>query len=189
MRRTVIPPIVDAVKTMSSPRILDVACGTGRTLLSLHRALPHARLYGVDLSPYYIRKAQETLRGITEASLSVENAEALPFADNTFDAVSSTFLFHELPKDARRRVMKEATRVLKPGGKAILLDSAQTSDSRQLGTFLQAFPEIYHEPYFKSYLQDDLETVMSESGLRVACSSPQLFSKRVVSSPKGAGPV
>src|SRR5262249_14175334 len=47
MRRMAIPPVVDAVRGRARPRILDVACGTGRFLLQLHRALPHAKLYGL----------------------------------------------------------------------------------------------------------------------------------------------
>src|SRR5262245_11784149 len=54
MRRQVIPPITAFARERSAPlRILDVGCGTGRTLLQLARALPEQRYVGVDLSPFY----------------------------------------------------------------------------------------------------------------------------------------
>jgi ubiquinone/menaquinone biosynthesis C-methylase UbiE len=180
MRRTIIPPLVDKVGNQEDPRILDIACGTGRTLLQLNRALPNARLYGVDLSPFYIQKARRTLAGVPGVGLLIENAEVLPFQNETFDGATSTFLFHELPKAVRRHVVQEAARVLKPGGIFVVLDSAQLSESSGLGTFLTAFPELYHEPYFKSYLGDDLDQILAENGFTITDCGAQLFAKRVV---------
>ena len=72
-----------------APRILDVGCGTGRFLLQVHRALPRAKLYGLDLSPYYVKRAAEVLSPAVDVSLVVENAEDMPFAGKFFDAVTS----------------------------------------------------------------------------------------------------
>jgi ubiquinone/menaquinone biosynthesis C-methylase UbiE len=179
MRRMAIPPVVDGVRTVSRPRILDIACGTGRFLHQLHRALPNAKLYGLDMSGPYLLEASALLAG-SDASFVAENAEAMPFADGQFDAVTSVFLFHELPSDARRRVMREAWRVLAPGGRLVVCDSAQLSDSGDLGPVLHAFPAAYHEPYYKGYLRDDLAAVMRECGFEVESSTPHLVSKVVV---------
>ena len=179
MRRMAIPPVVDAVRGQARPRVLDLACGTGRFLLQLHHALPHAQLYGVDMSGPYLQRAGELLAG-TGTSLITDNAEALPLADEQFDAVTSVFLFHELPADARRRVMREAWRVLVPGGRCVVCDSAQLADSAELESVLQRFPAVYHEPYFKGYLRDDLAGVMAECGFDVEHSAPHLVSKVVV---------
>ncbi|HEY6180397.1 MAG TPA: class I SAM-dependent methyltransferase, partial [Kofleriaceae bacterium] len=64
MRRQIIPPITRFVRAADSARplrLLDVACGTGRTLHQIAQAHPHLRLYGVDLSPAYIREAGKRL--------------------------------------------------------------------------------------------------------------------------------
>lgn len=180
MRRMVIPPVADAVRSVRKPRILDVACGTGRFLLQLHKALPGAKLYGLDLSPYYIRYAADVLSEAADVSLVTDNAENMPLGNGTFDAVTCIFLFHELPKDARRRVMREVYRVLKPGGIFVILDSAQFSESKLLKEYLVAFQSIYHEPYYKAYLRDDLEGMMEECGFTVDESEPHFVSKRVV---------
>lgn len=135
--------------------ILDVGCGTGRLLQQLRVARPEARLTGIDLSEAYVRHARAEL-GPT-VSVDAGNAEALPYADQSFDAVVSVFMFHELPARVRRRVFSEMVRVLKPGGILVIEDAAQLSDSPDLGSVLKQFPRDLHEPFFAQYLTDPLE--------------------------------
>jgi ubiquinone/menaquinone biosynthesis C-methylase UbiE len=182
MRRMVIPPVVKAVASSREayPRILDVACGTGRFLYQLRQALPQARLYGLDLSPFYIDEAKALLKSHPGVSLVTENAERLPFQDGYFDAVTSMFLFHELPRNARRRVMKEALRVLRPGGSFVALDSAQLSESMAIRVFLEEFPALYHEPYYRAYLRDDLGEALLECGFEQPITQAHFVAKTVV---------
>jgi ubiquinone/menaquinone biosynthesis C-methylase UbiE len=184
MRRQVIPPITRWLrasgKSADQVRLLDVACGTGRTLHQLAIAHPTMRFHGVDLSPYYVRAARARLRDVAECSLVVENAEHLPYVDEHFDVCTSVYLFHELPKNARRNVVREMFRVLKPGGLVVLEDSAQHSDSPQIANVLGGFPAEYHEPYYKGYLDDDLAAMLAEVGFVVESSEPHLVAKVVV---------
>jgi ubiquinone/menaquinone biosynthesis C-methylase UbiE len=179
MRRMAIAPVVEAIEDAARPRVLDVACGTGRFLLQLARAAPRARLYGLDMSPYYLRHARKVLAG-HDVTLAQDPAEAMPWADATFDAVTSVFLFHELPARVRRRIAREMLRVTKPGGRVVVCDSAQLSDSPELRDALLAFPEAYHEPFYRGYLRDDLSGVLEEVGFEVESAEPHLVSKVVV---------
>lgn len=180
MRRMVIPPVVDAARGQPAARILDVACGTGRFLKQLHGALPDAKLYGVDLSPNYLKEAKKTLADVPGVGLVAENAEKLPFRDEIFDVVTSIFLFHELPGDARRNVLGELRRVLRPGGTAVICDSAQLADSAEIDGALARFPHLYHEPYYKGYVRDPLEGALESVGFEVARTEVHFVSKVVV---------
>ena len=186
MRRMTLPPVADALAGAPAPRVLDVACGTGRFLGQLHEVLPSARLYGIDLSTAYLGVARERLARVADLALLAENAEALPFADGTFDAVTCVFLLHELPRDARRRVVAEMHRVLAPGGVVAVCDSAQLDDSPELGYFLDAFPRSYHEPYYRSYLRDPLDEQLRLAGFEQVSAAPWFVAK--VASGRKAGP-
>jgi ubiquinone/menaquinone biosynthesis C-methylase UbiE len=183
MRRQIIPPVTRFVRAAGGARhmrLLDVACGTGRTLHQLGRAHPALRLHGVDLSPAYVRRARKRLEDLPEVTLAVENAEALPYADATFDIATSVYLFHELPRNARRNVVRELFRVVRPGGLVVLEDSAQLTESAELATSLRSFPGEFHEPFYADYLEDDLAGLLREVGFEVESSESQFVSKVVV---------
>ncbi|HEX2690764.1 MAG TPA: methyltransferase domain-containing protein [Kofleriaceae bacterium] len=190
MRRQIIPPVTRLVRETRGAgnlRLLDVACGTGRTLHQLAQAHPDLRLYGIDLSPAYVRLARKRLAHVAELALAVENAEALPFADATFDAVTCVYLFHELPRNARRNVVREMFRIVRPGGLVVIEDSAQLSESAEIATALRAFPGEFHEPFYTDYLQDDLADLLREVGFEIASTEPQFVAKVVVARRPGAG--
>ncbi|MBH8561267.1 class I SAM-dependent methyltransferase, partial [Nostoc sp. CENA67] len=163
MRRRVLSPLKRGLKTFEfviprQIRILDVACGTGRTLRMIRAALPQASLYGTDLSPAYLRKANELLSQIPGElpQLLQANAEELPYLDNYFHAVTSVFLFHELPANVRPTVIEQCFRVIKPGGVLIICDSLQLNDCPEMAPIFHNFQAIYHEPYYRHYTTDNL---------------------------------
>ncbi len=185
MRRRALAALVRALggdRKRMRVRVLDVACGTGRFLEQLGAALPNATLEGVDLSPFYVAHARKRLGREWEGRLRVANAEALGGEAAIYDAVTCAFLFHELPRDARRTVAREFLRVLEPGGVLVVQDSMQRSDAngRALEVFLDWFPAAYHEPYYKGYTGDDLGTMLGEVGFEVVATEEVLFSKVVV---------
>ncbi|WP_341526675.1 methyltransferase domain-containing protein [Nostoc sp. UHCC 0302] len=171
MRRRILAPLKKGLKTFESVsprqvRILDVACGTGRTLKLIRAALPQASLFGTDLSPTYLCKANELLSQISGVlpQLLQANAEELPYLDNYFHAVTSVFLFHELPASVRQLVIEQCFRVTKPGGVFIICDSVQLSDSLEMKPMMDAFPENFHEPYYRHYITDNLVERLEKAG-------------------------
>lgn len=179
MRRMTLPPLVERFGREGKPRILDLACGTGSFLRQMRATLPAAELSGVDLSPHYLAYAHRNMSDGRPVSFVAENAESLPYRGAHFDAVTCVFLFHELPPEARRRVAREARRVLRPGGTLVLCDSAQIPDDESLAPILEAFPRIYHEPFFTHYLRDELESLLEETGFHVESTRPAFLSKVV----------
>ncbi|NEP15387.1 MAG: class I SAM-dependent methyltransferase [Leptolyngbya sp. SIO4C1] len=177
MRRRLLKPLKQHIDRLqasqqintSTPqpvKVLDIACGTGRTLKLMRETLPAAALYGVDLSPAYLRKANQLLSQTdgTLPQLIHANAEALPYLDSYFEAVSSVFLFHELPAAVRQTVIDEAFRVVKPGGVFIICDSIQQEDSPQFAPMMENFPAMFHEPYYRHYTTDNITERLSSAG-------------------------
>jgi ubiquinone/menaquinone biosynthesis C-methylase UbiE len=135
--------------------ILDVACGTGESTLAWHRRFPRARITAVDVSPYMLAVARPKLRRAAEVRCA--NAEELPFADGSFDVVTASLLFHELPTDAAKRVLAEMRRVARRDGEIAILEPYRVG-----GRALKPIP--FPEPYLKEYLATDWDEALREAG-------------------------
>ena len=189
MRRRIIRPIVDTVgRPSKTSRILDVACGTGRTLRMLRSAFPTVKLFGTDLSPAYLRKANQLLSELPGElpQLLQANAETLPYADDTFDIVTSVFLFHELPGEARQNVINEMARVAKPEGLLVICDSIQIEDSAVLQELMENFVTMFHEPYYRDYIRDNLSDRLEASGCELVDVHSHGFSRYTLARKTGS---
>jgi ubiquinone/menaquinone biosynthesis C-methylase UbiE len=120
------------------------------------------------------------LRHRAHTNFAVGNGEAIPVADASQDAVTSIFTFHELPPEVRRTVIREAARVLKPGGRLVLLDSLQRHDRPDYLGLLELFPQNFHEPYYESYLDEDFAQIAASFGLKHVRDDQAFISKVMV---------
>lgn len=179
MRRRILAPLKHHLDEYALPKVLDVACGTGRTLKMIRDTLPQASLYGVDLSPAYLRKANELLSKEigTLPQLMQANAEALPYLDSYFEATVSVFLFHELPAEVRQTVINECYRVTKPGGVFVICDSIQKLDNPEFAPMMDNFPSVFHEPYYRHYSTDDMAARLESAGFSDVEVSNHFMSK------------
>lgn len=181
MRRLIIPALREAFGTSDGKglRFLELAAGTGRTTRFVSLAFPKAKIVTLDLSAPYLKEAQRRLKDRERVDFVQGDATAVPFQDGHFDAVYSVFLFHELPEEERRRVMNESLRVLKPGGVMGLVDSIQLGDAPQFEKLLPDFPRMYHEPYYRNYIETPMERLVEGAGFQNASTSVGFFSKVV----------
>jgi ubiquinone/menaquinone biosynthesis C-methylase UbiE len=120
------------------------------------------------------------LKRWTRTGLVAGKAEAIPLPDNSQDAVTNTFLFHELPPKVRRITIRECARVLKPGGRLVILDSLQRGDHPDYDGLLELFPQNYHEPYYSSYITEDVAALAEDCDLKPVRNVKAFVSKVMV---------
>ena len=135
-----------------------------------------------DLSPFYLEKARQhdqywmDYRGeealkenlihmdIKPAKFVQANAESLPFPDNSFDAVTCVYLFHELPENARLNAISEMARIVKPGGIIVLTDSIQLGDRSDSDDRIGNFKDL-NEPHYENYIATEFSKWFENCGL------------------------
>lgn len=166
---------------------LEVAAGTGRLTRFVKLTFPKAKITVMDLSHPYLKKAQENLADLRKIDFVQGDSAALPFLKERFDAVYSCFLFHELPLEERRKTIQEGWRVLKNGGFYGLVDSIQLEDKKDFEWALQQFPVDFHEPFYKNYIQNSMEGLLSHAGFENVRTQTGFFSKAIgARKPKGS---
>jgi ubiquinone/menaquinone biosynthesis C-methylase UbiE len=164
MRRQALVPLGAALRRRNgepgAARLLDIGCGTGEFLREVKRNHPRLAVTGLDLSAPYLALARRRLLPWSRVALIEGAAEAMPLPAGEFDIVTCIYLFHELPAPVRRAAVAEIRRVLKPGGVLIFVDSLQTGDEPDYDALLDYFPFAFYEPYFASYLKENLDRLM-----------------------------
>lgn len=124
-------------------RLLDICTGTADMALEAARQFPSARIVGVDFSrPMITRGTSKVERaGLAgRLQLQVAPAEALPFPDASFDAVSVAFGLRNVPD--RQLGLREMRRVLKTGGRAVVLEFTTPPGRLFRGLYLWYFHRV-----------------------------------------------
>jgi len=106
--------------------VLEVAVGTGQAFEELLLANPSGDVQGVDLTAAMLRRAERraVATGHTNFGLAVADAYDLPFSSSSFDALVNNYMFDLLPEKDFATVLVEFRRVLKPGGRLLLVNMA-----------------------------------------------------------------
>jgi ubiquinone/menaquinone biosynthesis C-methylase UbiE len=136
--------------------VLDVGCGTGKFSLKLHSYNSNMRIHGVDLSDDMITKAKAKVKD-NSIEFRTGDVENLPYDDNSFDVVTCSHSFHHYPN--QKRALAEMRRVLKPGGKAMIVDGSRDNlwGNIIFGIVEIVEREVYH--IFEKELREMLQSV------------------------------
>jgi ubiquinone/menaquinone biosynthesis C-methylase UbiE len=152
--------LVERLQVRAGQRVLDVGCGTGTLALLIAEAHPDVALTGIDPDDEMLSRATKKAAA-AGARIRFERASAaeLPFADGSFDRVTSTLMAHHLPTHEKEAMFAEVRRVLAPTGELHLVDigPARSSVARSLQRVLR--PHVLEDN-----LEGKLPAMMSAAG-------------------------
>jgi len=117
--------LIDQAGLEPGQNVLDVGCGTGTLILQIRESFSSVATVGLDPDPKALARARRKAerQGAT-VRLDQGFADALPYPDASFDRVFSSMMFHHVETADKEKMLREARRVLKPGGSFHLMDFA-----------------------------------------------------------------
>lgn len=136
---------LDLASLKPGESVLDIGCGTGTLAIAAKRRVgPAGRVFGVDASPEMLARANKKAKKAgSQVVFKNGIVEALPFPDAQFDAVLSTVMLHHLGPKARQQCAHEVRRVLKPGGRVLIVDFAKPAEGKK-----GLLDHFHHHGYF-----------------------------------------
>jgi ubiquinone/menaquinone biosynthesis C-methylase UbiE len=115
--------LIEKATIQSNDRVLEIGCGTGTLILMIKELHPTVNAFGLDPDPKALNRAKrKSQKAGVEVQLDQGFSDALPYPNESFDLVFSSFMFHHLSKDEKLKTLVEVHRVLKPDGYLFLLD-------------------------------------------------------------------
>lgn len=125
--------LVQLARLAPGESVLDIGCGTGSLAIAAkQRVGSSGTVEGLDASPEMIARARKKTIGLgADIAFSNGVVEALPFPDRQFDAALSTMMLHHLPRESRQRCVREVRRVLRAGGRLLVVDFGKSPAGRK----------------------------------------------------------
>jgi ubiquinone/menaquinone biosynthesis C-methylase UbiE len=153
--------------------VLDIGCGTGSHLSLYQKA--ECKTFGIDLSPAMLSAARRKLGATAPAALTRGDASRMPFRDESFDLVTATLAFHEMPAALRAPVVDEARRVVKRDGRLLITDYhtgpirfPEGWFAKTLITVIESLASEDHSRNYRDFMaHGGLAPLIAESGLLV----------------------
>ena len=137
--------LIRQVQILPGQQVLDLGCGTATLTVMLKQAYPEATVTGLDGDPAVLRigRTKADSAGVV-LTLDQGMAFELPYPDKSFDLLVSSLMFHHLSTQNKQRTMKEAFRVIRPGGSFWIVDFGPPQGvwSRLISPFMAHLEEV-----------------------------------------------
>lgn len=151
---------LEDIGTQAGGTTLQVACAYGDLTPRLReRIADNGQLHVIDVLPIQLQNLKRKLVPDRRVSLIQRDSSALGFLDATYDRALVFFLLHEQPESVRRRTLAEACRVVKPGGKVIVVDYHRPDNWNPVRHPLRALLKKL-EPYADDLWNNEIETYL-----------------------------
>ena len=155
--------LVEQADLRAGHRVLEVGCGTGTLMLMINREHKTVEVVGIDPDPKALKRARDKA---ARAGLSVQFdqgfGDQLPYPDESFDRVLSSFMLHHLPKEQKAKFLAQARRVLKSSGSFHLLDFEETGKHGWFAHLVHAHQRL------EDNTKERVIALMNEAGLQDA---------------------
>jgi demethylmenaquinone methyltransferase/2-methoxy-6-polyprenyl-1,4-benzoquinol methylase len=161
------------IKEPRAARALDLCCGTG--YVTGH--IDADNVVALDISPGMLRVNRDKNRERRHVNITVGDAFRLPFPDNSFDAVYNTLAAHEFKKISR--IIEEAYRVLKPGGRIVLYDFSYPDSILLRYTYLPFVKHIVELGTFFVYNGEGWRKILKKAGF-IEVESESLYGASIL---------
>jgi len=152
--------------TQPPARVIDLACGFGKSTLPFAHALPQVSITALDLSAPCLKTAvwQAAEQGIEHVHWLQANACATGLPDASANLVTSTMLLHELPTPQLHQALAESARLCAPGGHVVHLDFWLIRDGFDRFIY-NGHSDRNNEPFMKPLFETDVAQAMERVGL------------------------
>lgn len=149
------------------PRVVvDVGCTIGHNTLPWKQVFPEAEVHGIDASAACLRYAHGRAESLKVAAHFRQGlSSSLAFADSSVDVVFSSMFLHELPPGEIRAFLREAHRVLRPGGIMLHMELPPNGALAPFDAFYLDWDSYYNnEPHYKEFRDLDYQSLCVEAG-------------------------
>ncbi len=154
-----------AVGAKGGMNVLDIACGTGA--LSFELAKLGHEVTGIDLDQNMLQQAVRKSKPGLALSFVHGDASNLPFGENSFHAATFAFAMHDVPHEIGVLLLKEARRVLAPGGLITIIDYNEPKKNF-FARILYLVAILYESPNYSLFVKRGLDKYVEEAGLVVS---------------------
>lgn len=123
--------LLDLAHVTNGQSVLDIGCGTGSLAIAASRRVgADGVAHGIDGAQEMIERArQKAAKAGVTAAFTHAVVEEIPFSDGYFDTVIASLMFHHIRRAVREQCAREMYRVLKPGGKALVVEFGRDGKS------------------------------------------------------------